>query len=121
MATAVERPRLGRLCVPNGGGKNFRRLLMACAPYRSRYGDWPAEARMSAGMMQDLARLLDADQFETLAATLKLSTKDSGALSVGGARGKVIYDGGVSDSELESLPLTERWLGIELRGRQLEE
>lgn len=105
--------------MPNGRDKNVRRLLMACAAYRSRYGDWPAGARMSASMMQDLARLLEADQFETLAATLKLSTKDSGALSVGGARGKVTYDEGVSDSALESLPLTERWLGIELRGRHV--
>ena len=73
------------------------------------------------GAHERLAHLLNTDQFETLTATLKLSTKDSGALSVGGARGKVIYDEGVSDSELQLLPLTERWMGIELRGSQLEE
>ncbi len=95
---------------------------MACAAYRARYNEWPAEARMGAIMLQDLAHLLDPDQFAALATHLRLSTKDRMALSVG--RDGQVYEYGereLTEREQENIPLAERWLGIELRGRQLHD
>ena len=65
-------------------------------------------------LLWDLTRLFDTESFQTLGTRLTLKTKDSGNLSVGGARGVQVYDG--SDWEQageEMVALTERWLGVE--------
>ena len=65
-------------------------------------------------LLWDLVHLFDLESFQTLGTRLTLKTKDSGGLSVGGARGVRVYDG--SDWEMASeeiVALTERWLGVE--------
>jgi hypothetical protein len=115
--TTTRGPEAGcrvRRAMPNGHDKNFRRLVAACAAYRKRFGEWPAEARMEPGLLWDLTRLFDHEAFQTLSSRLTLKTKDKNGLSVGGSRGVQVYDG--SDWEFageEIVALTERWLGVE--------
>ena len=72
--------------MPNGADKNLRRLLMACTVYQQKYGEWPSQARMSPVILHDLARLLDQENFERLAAHLQMRTKDRmGSLSAAAA------------------------------------
>src|SRR6478609_7474570 len=101
--------------MPNGVDKNFRRLLMACAVYRQKYGEWPVQARMNAGLLQDLAHLFDGENFARLANYLELRTRDKVGLSVGG-RGVVEYaDVDHARLDQEILELAERWLAVEVR------
>ncbi len=101
--------------MPNGVDKNYRRLLMACAVHRQKFGEWPSQARMNALVLQDLAHLFDSDNFGRLAAHLQLRTADHRDITVGG-RGVVKYSE-VDHSRIDSdvLELTERWLGLEVR------
>jgi hypothetical protein len=98
--------------VPNGVDRNFRRLLMACAVHRQKYGEWPTQARLHARLVQDLANLFDADDFARLAANLELRTRDRVGLSVGG-RGVVEY-AEVDHDRLDNQVLVEAeaWLGV---------
>jgi len=88
---------------------------MACAVYRQKYDEWPSQARMNAGLLQNLAWLFDGDNFARLANHLQLRTRDKVGLSVGG-RGVVEY-GDVDHARLdqEILELAERWLAVEVR------
>ena len=105
--------------MPNGVDKNLRRLIMACAAYRARFDEWPVEARMAPIMIQDLAHLLDEENFTLLATRIRLRTKDSG-LSVGGGRGVHVYGELELDQKANDLvPVAERWLGVTVR-RDLE-
>ena len=99
--------------MPNGVDKNLYRLKAACAVYRGKYGEWPSQARFAPGILQDLAGILDIENFERLAAHLELRTADHNDITVGG-RGVVKYsDNDEPDPAL--LSLTERWLGLQVR------
>jgi hypothetical protein len=100
--------------MPNGVDKNFRRLLAVCALYRSRYNEWPAEVRMHPIMLHDLARLLDDEQFQRLAAHVRLGTRDTMGISAGG-RGVVQYGERGAESDPGLIELAEQWLGIQPR------
>jgi hypothetical protein len=105
--------------MPNGGDKNYRRLLTACAVYRQKYGEWPVQARLNALAMYDLAQLFDPKSFERLAAHLELRTLDHIDITVGG-RGVVKYSD-VDHSRVDDavMQLAEKWLNLEVR-RDLE-
>ena len=99
--------------MPNGRSKNLVRLRSACAAYRARHDEWPAEARVDPIILRDLAHLLDDESFSALASRIRLRTKDTGGLSVGGARGVVQYGvEGFEEPSAELLTLSERWLGV---------
>lgn len=105
--------------MPNGADKNYRRLVMTCAAYRQRYGEWPSQARFHPLILHDLATLLDSGEFVKLAAHLQLRTRDRMSISVGG-RGIVDY----SDVEHErldqaNLERAELWLDLQL-GRRID-
>src|SRR5262245_55936058 len=101
--------------MPNGVDKNFRRLVMACALYRQRYGEWPSQVRLDARLLHNLASLFDDDNFARLAAHLELRTPDKTGISVGG-RGVVEYgDADLGQLDGEIVKLTEHWFGVELR------
>jgi hypothetical protein len=105
--------------MPNGADKNLQRLLAACAVHRQKHGEWPSQARLEPSLLQNLAHVLDGENFARLAAHLELRTRDRPGLSVGG-RGAVEYgdiDHGRVDADV--LALAERWLGVEPR-RELE-
>jgi hypothetical protein len=98
--------------MPNGVDKNLYRLRSACASYRAKYHEWPSQARLQPLLLWDIAQVLDAENFDRLAAHLELRTRDAPGLSVGG-RGVVEYGGDDVDGEL--LDLAEKWLGVEVR------
>jgi hypothetical protein len=100
--------------MPNGHDKNLRRLLMACAAYRRRYGQWPTHARLGPLVLSDLARLLDPDSFERLALHMELRTTTGHPLSVGGAPGYVEYGTRDFPEDLgPELEQAEKWLNVE--------
>jgi hypothetical protein len=103
--------------MPNGDDKNLRRLQMACAVYRQKYGAWPTQARFGAFYLWNLAGILDDENFARLASRLELRTSksDSATISVGGV-GVVVYED-VDHSRLDSdtLDLAVQWLGVEAR------
>jgi hypothetical protein len=104
--------------MPNGHDKNFQRLLMACAAYWQKYGEWPSQARMHPVVLHNLADLLDHENFERLASHLELRTCEEMAISVGG-RGVVDYKD-VSHGTLGDGPRqAKRWLGVEVRPDRL--
>lgn len=106
---------IGYVAMPNGVDKNYRRLLMACAQYRSQYREWPSQVRMHPAMLHDLANLFDQENFERLAAHLEVRTRDRMAISVGG-RGVFEYGrDGEPELDLSMLALAETWLGLEVR------
>ena len=101
--------------MPNGHDANFRRLLVACAVYRQKYGEWPSHARMNAALLQELARLFDGENFSRLAQRLELRTRYKVGISVGG-RGVVEYeDVDYARLDHEVLELAEQWLAVETR------
>ena len=105
--------------MPNGIDKTLQRLIRACAAYRAKYEEWPAEAWMEAGYIFDLAQLLDHENFTLLATRIRLRTKDAG-ISVGGAKGVYVYgDIELDDRAIALIETADRWLGVELR-RDLE-
>ena len=99
--------------MPNGHDKNLRRLLMACAVYRRRYRQWPTHARLSAGVLGDLARLLDEESFERLALHMELRTTTGHPLSVGGPPGYVEYGTRGFPDDLEpELDQAQKWSNV---------
>jgi hypothetical protein len=101
--------------VPNGADQNYRRLLMVCAVYRQKYGEWPSQARCHALTLHDLAQLFDRHNFERLAVHLELRTLDTIEITVGG-RGVVRYsevDHGRIDDAV--MALAEEWLDLRIR------
>jgi hypothetical protein len=89
--------------------------LMACAVPRQRFDEWPSQARMHAGILHNMAGILDEQEFEKLANHLQLRTRDTVGLSVGG-RGVVEYSD-VDHERLDenTLRLAEQWLDVEIR------
>ncbi len=67
---------------------------------------------MEAALLWDLAHLFDGLAFQTLATRLTLKTKDVSGLSVGSARGVVVYNGSEFEAGQEIVDLTQRWLGV---------
>ena len=108
--------------MPNGVDANYRRLLMACASYREKFGEWPTYARIDFAFLQDLASLFDAANFKRLAERLELRIQTEGILAVGGPYGEVRYDGpDFSHSSFSPATVDEadRWLDVMIR-RDLE-
>ena len=69
---------------------------------------------MDPPILQNLAHILDEGSFSALASRIRLRTKDTGGLSVGGARGVVQYGiKGYQEPSDELLALSERWLGVQ--------
>jgi hypothetical protein len=102
--------------MPNGANKNLVRIQLACAAYRERYGEWPSECRLHPIGLQDVAHVLDAENFKRLVAHLRLRTKDRMDVSVGGARGVIEYsklDAGSIDEQV--VKLAREWLGVNVR------
>jgi hypothetical protein len=98
--------------MPNGSSKNISRLLMTCASYRARFGEWPTQARFVPIILHDLANVLDTQSFERLAAHLELRTQTQGSISVGG-KGVVKYEEREPDPQL--VELAHKWLPLEPR------
>ena len=99
--------------MPNGDDKNFVRLRYACSAFRAKYGEWPVEARMHPGILWDLARLFEHDDFVALGTRVRLRTRDEMTLSVGSHRGVMDYADVKHElvSE-EQMLLVDTWLGV---------
>ena len=101
--------------MPNGHDKNYR-LLMACAAYRVRFGQWPTHARFAPAVLQNLAALFDAESFERLALHLELRTSPDEGVAVGGAPGHIRYaTGDFVEPPLAVVNQAEKWLNISVR------
>lgn len=101
--------------MPNGVDKNLHRLHTVCAAYRKRYSEWPSQARLPPMILQDLAHILDVENFGRLAAHIELRTSDHDDITVGG-RGVVKYSEVGSEAfDTAVFELTERWLGVTVR------
>jgi hypothetical protein len=99
--------------------KNLVRLAVACAVYRRRFREWP-EARLAPMILWDVAQILDSENFNSLAARLRLRTSEQAQISVGDSHGHVKYDE-VDHAEAEPLIDQARaWLGFEVR-RDIEQ
>jgi hypothetical protein len=59
------------------------RHSVACAVYRRRFKEWPSEARLAPLILWDIGQLLDAANFVSLAARLRLKTSENAQISVG--------------------------------------
>lgn len=108
------RLRAARLsAIPNGDDKNYQRLVMACAVYRQRFGEWPTQARLGPGYLHSIAHILDERQFARLALHLELRTMDGDEISVGG-KGVQRY-GDVDHDRLddEMVDKAHEWLGLQ--------
>lgn len=68
---------------------------------------------MDAGVLWDLARVLDDEQFRHLGNHVRLKTRDAPGISAGGAEGVVQYDFSVADIPRESFQQAWEWLAIE--------
>jgi hypothetical protein len=101
--------------MPNGVDKNYRRLLMACAVYRQRFGEWPTQARLGAVYLHSLAYLFDLENFQRLTAHLELRTMDAEDISVGGRGVQFYSDVDHERLDHETLELARTWLGLEVR------
>lgn len=101
--------------MPNGHDKNFRRLLMTCAAYRGKFGEWPTQVRIYPAAVYDLAHILSPEDFEKLGNSFEIRVIDEIDFSAGG-RGVFRYsDYDHSFENDELIQLAENWLGVRPR------
>lgn len=101
--------------MPNGHDKNFRRLLMTCAAYRGKYGEWPTQVRMYPAAVYDLAHIFSSEDFEKIATAVEIRITHDIDLSAGG-HGVFRYSDYDHSHENDGLlHLTEKWLGVRPR------
>jgi hypothetical protein len=56
----------------NGHNKNFVRLYIAIAGFRSRYNRWPTRVRLFPGTLDNLRSLFTKEDFDKLTSKVKL-------------------------------------------------
>src|SRR4051812_24155254 len=86
----------------------FAELVALCAAYRDRYGEWPTQVRLDAARLRKLCSRLDEMGLISLAAHVRLGTRDSAGLSAGGRGVVQAVDMEPSQASLE---LARVWLG----------
>lgn len=96
----------------NGHDKNLVRIATASAAYREQHGEWPSEARLAPGVLWDIARVLDSENFASLAARLKLRTSENALISVGGSHGYVRAEDLRKQPASQLFELAWTWLGV---------
>jgi hypothetical protein len=105
--------------VPNGADKNYRRLIMACAAFRSLHGVWPSEARLAPVTLWECGQMLDLENFELLCSKLRLRTTKHAQIAVGNASAHLVYEK-ISNPSYELLAEAEEWLGATVKREWLE-
>ncbi len=101
--------------MPNGADKNFRRMVITVAAYHARFKDRPAEVRMAPWALQEMAHLLDAENFALLASRLRLVTTLRTSFAAGSKRGRVVYEHMGEGPGAQDLQEAEAWLGVRVR------
>lgn len=102
--------------MPNGTGKNWIRLRVTIAEYQKRFGELPAQFRMSGLQLHDLAEAFEAHDFATLGEVFEIRTVEGLEVSVGG-KGVVKYtelpDSVINNFTEEQGQAVEREIGIQ--------
>jgi hypothetical protein len=94
-----------------GTGRDLRRLLVACAEYHRRHGEWPDQAGLPAAALRGVALELDADAFARVCARLQLRSKRTDGVTVGG-RAVVRYQDLRPPYDEAAIAAARRWLGF---------
>jgi hypothetical protein len=83
-------------------------IRMVSAVYRDRYKQWPREVRMDSVRLRALTAACTDGGFRTIAAHVRVGSRDSAGLSAGG-RGVVELDGAAPTAA--SIKAASLWLG----------
>ena len=101
--------------MPNGVDKNYVRLAIACAAFRSEHGHWPTEARVAPIVLWDYGQLFDARNFEVLCSRLRLRTSSTAHIAVGTSAAHLVYDKIVQSPRGDFVREATAWLGVRIR------
>jgi hypothetical protein len=98
--------------MPNGGDRNWTRLLLAIAGFRVRYGCWPSRIRIMPNCLDDLKEILSQDELTKVEEKVKLIPDEYGQFLAEDDFGRIFHYG------IEKFPANspdirpEDWLGV---------
>lgn len=100
--------------MPNGEDRNVVRLTVACAQYRDRFDEWPAQIAIDPGVLWNIAMVLGSERFSRVCQRVDLcSTAGEWApyICVEGSAGRLVY-GEEEGPSRDSQDRAAEWLGV---------